>query len=126
MPSCCLTKEACLRERSKALMVNGPTGWDNKCMDCAVGMARQMIDFVPEPGFGPNCIVCGYPIASRNSSTKANGKIYMKTGLCMECGKRGKSNKGNQAKRGGVKAYWGYREKAHEIVEYRKAKGRTA
>lgn len=108
----CLEKRSCLAERERCMRIHGPTGWDNPCMNCDVGAARQLDGFVPEEGFGPNCLNCGAPIWKWSSQT----------GMCMECSHRGKRNSGNRSKREGVKAYWGYREKTTRIIAYQQVK----
>ena len=80
--------------------------YTSPCMNCREGAARQLEDFVPEPGFGPNCWQCGDDICGKDSHT----------GLCRVCASRKQTNRGNRSKREGVKAYWGYKEIAHKIA----------
>jgi hypothetical protein len=53
MPSCCLTLHTCLSERSRAMRLTPPMGWDNKCLNCLEGVARQMDKWTPEPTIEP-------------------------------------------------------------------------
>ena len=78
MPACCQSAHTCLSERSRAMRLTPPMGWDNKCLDCLEGTARQMDKWKPEldpldtasPAarekyskmLKPDCPICGLPV----------------------------------------------------------------
>ena len=112
----CDDKQSCLIDFEEFLSMDPKQTqyWDHKCNGCVIGTARKTEDWTPEDGNGSNCLECFGPLPTR----KKSGKGITRSGYCRECASRKQTNHGNQSKRTGVKAYWGYREVAHKIVEY--------
>jgi hypothetical protein len=95
----CQSKQSCLHTYNDFLSKDPKDSRyrDHPCCGCVIGLARKTEDFVPPPGIGPCCIQCGYELS------------HSRTGLCMECSRRGNRNTGNKTKHSHA-AYWGYRE----------------
>ena len=103
----CLEKQSCLHLRATALSKDpSDTKYrDHPCLDCKRGQDRQMEDFVPEPGWGPFCVICGGTLP-----TKKRGSGDTDSGECRACSVVGKRN--GVGSRGNHKpAYWGYQHR---------------
>ena len=73
MPACCQSAHTCLSERSRAMRLTPPMGWDNKCLDCLEGTARQMDKWVPEPTVEPYRL---RPDGTHTPGTKPKGACF--------------------------------------------------
>ena len=96
----CGCPETCLPKRELELR----TDQNSPCQTCMIGTARQNMVFVPEPGFGPYCLMCG-----------ADKSRWSKNGLCWDCSRPDlwSRREGKPKPRKLVSAYWGYNN--HEI-----------
>ena len=102
--------DKCLREHNYRLW-KVRYGDSIPCAYCEHARPNAEKAFVPEPGWGPNCIQCG---AGKTEGFR--GGPDTSTGLCQECAHRGRTNKGNRKNHSG-KAFFGYKAMAHKIAE---------